>query len=121
MGWMGWISIVAAVGLNLHAVAALVLSRGEPAPVVSRWARRSGWLAAAFVLLTCGAFVLLTWSGVSAVHDADPSMRAMEFARMISNGINCVFVGSTGALLPVVVALWLARKARARGPTPVAP
>ena len=121
MGWMGWISIVADVGLNLHAIAALVLSRAKPAAVVSLWARRSGWLAAAFVLVACGAFVFLTWSGVSAVHAVDPSMRAMQFARMISNGINCMFVGSTGALLPIVVALWLARKARARGPTPVAP
>jgi hypothetical protein len=121
MGWIGWISTVAAVGLNLLAIAALVLSRGEPVAVVSSWARRIGWLALAFVLLATTAFVVLGWIGIGNMNAADPSMRAMMLARVISDGMNCFCLGSTGALLPVVAALWLARKARAQGHTPTAP
>lgn len=121
MRWMDWIATGSATAINLHAFAAVVFSRGQPAPVVSAWARRTGLLAAAFVLLACGAFVVVTLNGIAAVRDADLDMRATRFARMISEGINCVGFGFGGAMMPVVIALWLARKARAQGPAPTAP
>lgn len=112
MSWPSWLLTAAAVGVNLHAVTALVLSRDKPAPVVRRWARRSAWLAGAFVVLWGIVIVSLVRSGTSATGAADPAMRAAELARQISEGINCAAFGVLGSMLPVVVALWLGWKAR---------
>jgi hypothetical protein len=112
MDWLGWIHTVAAVGLNLHAVAALVLSRGKATSVVRRWAQRSGWLVLAFFGLSGVVLGLVVRGGASAVESADPSVRATQFARQISEGINCAAIIVLASVLPVIVAFWLGWKAR---------
>ena len=112
MSWIGSIYTAAALALNLHAVAAIVLSRGKPLPVVRRWAQRSGWLVLAFLGLSGVVIALAVRGGVSAVDAADPSMRAEQLARQISEGMNCAAFSVVGSTLPVFVALWLGWRAR---------
>jgi hypothetical protein len=112
MSWLGWIYMASALGLNLHAASAIVLSRGKPLPVVRRWARRSGWLVGGFLGLSGVVIALAVRGGASAVDAADPSMRAEQLARQISEGINCAAVSVLGSVLPVCVAIWLGWRAR---------
>ena len=112
MSWLGSIYTSAALGLNLHAVAAIVLSRGKPLPVVRRWAQRSGWLVLAFLGLSGVVIALVVRSGASAVDAADPSMRAEQLGRQISEVMNCATVTIVGSALPGFVALWLGRRVR---------
>ena len=113
MSWLGWIHTAAAVGLNLHAVAALVLARGTTsAPVARRWARRSGWLVLAYLVLSGVVVALVVRGGASAAEPADPSMHASQLAQQISEGINCAAVFVLGSVLPGIVAIWLGLKAR---------
>lgn len=109
MSWIAWIYMAAAVGLNLHAVSAIVLSRGKPLPVVHRWARRSGWLVGGFLGLSGVVIALAVRGGADAT---DPSMRAEQLARQISEGVNCAAVSVLGSVLPVIVTLWLGWRAR---------
>jgi hypothetical protein len=112
INWLGWLSTAASVGINLHAASAVLLSRGKPLAVVRRWARRSGWLVAAFLGLAVVVVVLTVQDGASAGDPADPSMRATRLARQISEGMNCAAVFLVASALPVVVALWLGWRAR---------
>ena len=112
MSWLGWIYMAAALGLNLHAISAIALSRGKPLPVVRCWAQRSGWLVLGFLGLSGVFLALAVRGGVSAVDAADPSMRAEQLARQISEGINCAAFSVVASVLPVFVALWLGWRAR---------
>jgi hypothetical protein len=112
MSWLGWIHTAAAVGINLHAVAALVLSRGKPLPVVRRWARRSGWLVGGFLGLSGVVVALVVRGGASAMESADPSMRAAQLGRQISEVMNCAALVVLVSTLPFIGALWLWWKAR---------
>jgi hypothetical protein len=47
---LGWLLLPAAVSVNLHALAALVLSQGKVGPELRRWSRRWGWFVVAFVV-----------------------------------------------------------------------
>jgi hypothetical protein len=113
MSWLGWIHMATAAALNLHAVAAIALARGTAsAPAVRGWARRSAWLLFAYLGLSALVVGLLVRGGEGALTSADPSMRATELARHISEGINCVAVFFMGSVLPGIVAIWLGRKGR---------
>ena len=110
--WLGWLSTAASVGINLHAASAVLLSWGKPLAVVRRWARRSGWLVAAFLGLAVVAVALAVHDAASAGDPADPSMRATRLAQQISAGMNCTAAFLVASALPVVVALWLGWRAR---------
>ena len=47
MNWLLWLNMLVAVGVNVHAFVALVISRRKPAPALRRLAKRSGFLACA--------------------------------------------------------------------------
>jgi predicted sugar kinase len=105
---------VVAVGSNLHAVAALVLGvRAKDAADVARHARRCGWSAAATTLLALGGFALAFAIG-GVPRGEDPVDRASHLAALISETINCAAFALLAALLPVVVAVVLTRRAARR-------
>lgn len=110
MTWLNWLLPLAAGGVNLHALAALVLSRGKAGPELRGWARRSGWLAGALVVLV-GVGVVIVVRG-TPTDSADPAAQASRWVNQLVEGINCAAFGALASALPVVVALWMGGKVR---------
>ncbi len=108
---LNWLITPAAVVVNLHALAALVLARGDTA-LVRRWARRSGRLVVAFVVLSGVLVVLEVRQATSPSGAADPAERATNLARHLTVAINCGAFCGLATALPFGAALWLHFKAR---------
>lgn len=112
MNWLSSSLSIFAVGVNLHALVALVLCWRKSGPELRSWARRSRWLAVAFTLLSGVVLVVVVRPGESAETISDPAARAATLANQIAQGLNCAAFGAVGSVLPAVVAFWLWRKAR---------
>jgi hypothetical protein len=101
----------AVIGVNLHAILALVLARGKAAPALPPLARRSALLAFGFIVLSGVLCALSVQQVTRGANSGDPVAFAGMLARQISEGINCAAFSALGALLPVFAALWLSAKA----------
>ncbi len=98
---------VAAIGINTHAIAALVLGlRARDAPSIARHARRCLWSAGgltAFAFAGLGASMLTN----DAYRGDDPTARASRVAMTISEAMNVTAFAVMVVLLPLAVGLAL--------------
>ena len=93
-----------ALGINVHAVAALVLGLlSRDAAIIARHARRCAWSAAGFVLL---AAVGLAASALTndEFRGGDSAQRASRLAMSISEVMNCTAFTVVAVSLPLVAA-----------------
>src|SRR5262249_23151103 len=91
MTGLTWLLVLVTAGINLHALVALVIARGKPAPVLARLAKRSRWLALGFIVLSATLSVLAVRQAASATTSGNPaaSARAEVLAMQISAAMNC--------------------------------
>lgn len=107
---------VVALGINVHAVAALVLGiRSRDAVALARHARRCAWSAAGFVLLSAVGLAASVITNDEFRGD-DPARRAARLAMSISEGMNCTAFTVLAVSLPLVAAAVLRWRARQAGP-----
>jgi hypothetical protein len=112
MNWLNWCLSIFAVGVNLHALVALVLCWRKSGPELRSWARRSRWLAVTLPVLSGVVVVFVVRLGESPETISDPAARASRLASQIAQGLNCAAFGAVASVLPAVVAFWLWRRAR---------
>ena len=99
-----------AAAANVHAIATAIWARRTPpAPVLRRLANRC-WIS----LLALNALLALLFIQALRADFAatDPGERATRLAYIISAVMNCTAFAVMGSILPFVVGIWLARKAR---------
>lgn len=108
---LDWLLTSAAIAVNLHALAALVLARGDAA-AVRRWARRSGWFVVAFVVLSGVVVAIHVRQVEGATGAANPSERATVLARHLAEAMNCGAFCALASVLPAGAAFWLHFKSR---------
>lgn len=91
------------IGVNVHALAALVTGlRARDAAVVSRLSRRCAWSAGGFVLLSAAGLGLALLD--DAPHGDDPASRATRLAMVISESMNMAAFAVLGSALPLAAA-----------------
>ena len=101
---LSWLTGAVALGINVHAGAALVLGlRSRDAAVIARHARRCAWSAAGFVLLAALGLAASVITSDELPGD-DPSQRASRLAMSISEVMNCTAFTVLVALLPLIAA-----------------
>jgi hypothetical protein len=119
MQLFSWVMGVAALGINLHALVALVRGlRADDVARIARLSRRVGWMAAGFVLLL-GVGLAGSILTRDAQPGGEPSDQATRFARNISETVNTIAFGVFAVVLPCIVAVALRLRAR-RAPPPQA-
>jgi hypothetical protein len=112
---MTWLTGAAALGINLHALVALVRGlRASDMTVVARHARRRGWSAAGFALLL-GAGLADTILTNRARQGDEPTADATRLATDISHAMNTTAFGVMAVVLPCIVAAVLSMRARRSG------
>lgn len=114
---LSWLTSAVALGINAHAVAALVIGiRARDAPIVARYARRCAWSAACFAGLM-GIGLAASFLTNDAYQGDSPTERASRLAMLISEVINTTAFAVLVSLLPLIAAAVLhlrALRARAR-------
>ncbi len=101
-----------AVAANVHAIAVVVVvlvRRTVPAPTLRRLAKRCDVSLIVFIAFSIFVFLRGMRQGSAAV---DPSQKASLLANAISEGMNCAALLVPSSIIPIVVALWLRRRAR---------
>jgi|SRR5580704_5635804 hypothetical protein len=109
-----WLVSAAALGINVHALVALVRGmRARDAATIARHARRCGWSIAGVVLLLA-AGLAATFLTNDIYRSDGPEARATRLAMMISELMNCVAFIVILALLPSIAAAVLHVRAQRR-------
>ena len=114
---LSWLAGAVALGVNVHAAAALVLGLlSRDAGAIARHARRCAWSAAGFVPL---AVVGLAASIITndEFRGDDPMQRASRLAMSISEVMNCTAFTVLVISFPLIAAAvlhWRARQAGSR-------
>jgi hypothetical protein len=109
---LSWLIGILALGINAHAVVALVRGlRARDAAAVTRQARRCGWSVAAFIVVM-GAGLAASTLTRGALRGDGPSARAERIASTIAELLNCAAFTVLGTSLPGVAAAVLHVRAR---------
>ncbi len=108
---LSWLTGAVALGVNVHALVALVRGmRERDVATIARYARRCGWSVAGLVAVVGAGLAVSTFAN-GAPADERPEDHAARLASTVAMAINGVGFTVVGVLLPSVAALMLRRRA----------